>query len=38
MSLRLLPLRRLLPGDYTLTLTIGSGRHERIRRESFTLG
>jgi hypothetical protein len=37
MSLRLLPLRRLRPGRYTLTLIGGRGRHETIRRESFTL-
>jgi DNA-binding beta-propeller fold protein YncE len=37
MSLRLLPVRRLRPGRYTLTLVVGTGRHERISRESFTL-
>ena len=37
MSLRLSPLRRLRPGSYTLTLIVGAGRHETIRRESFTL-
>jgi hypothetical protein len=37
MSLRLSPLRKLLPGRYTLTLISGAGRHERISRESFTL-
>jgi hypothetical protein len=37
MSLRLLPVRRLRPGKYTLTLISGAGRHERISRESFTL-
>jgi hypothetical protein len=37
MSLRLLPLRRLRSGRYTLTLISGAGRHETIRSESFTL-
>jgi len=37
MSLRLLPLRRLRLGHYTLTLISGEGRHETIRNESFTL-
>ena len=37
MSLRLLPVRRLQPGKYTLTLIGGTGRHERISNESFTL-
>lgn len=37
-SLRLLPVRRLLPGKYTLTLISGTGRHKRIKRESFALG
>jgi Collagen triple helix repeat (20 copies) len=37
MSLRLLPLRRLLAGHYTLTLVSGTGSHENIRNESFTL-
>ena len=37
MSLRLLPVRRLRPGHYTLTLIGGAGRHERISSESFTL-
>jgi Collagen triple helix repeat (20 copies) len=37
MSLRLLPVRRLRPGGYTLTLISGAGRHERISSESFTL-
>jgi Collagen triple helix repeat (20 copies)/Divergent InlB B-repeat domain len=37
MSLRLLTVRRLRPGRYTLTLISGSGRHERIRNEAFTL-
>jgi DNA-binding beta-propeller fold protein YncE len=37
MSLRLIPLRKLRPGRYTLTLIAGAGRHETIRRESFTL-
>ncbi len=36
-SLRLLPVRRLRPGRYTLTLLSGTGRHERISSESFTL-
>jgi hypothetical protein len=36
-SLRLTPARKLRPGHYTLTLTSGSGRHERIRSEAFTL-
>lgn len=38
MSLRLAPLRPLRPGKYTLTLVSGSGEHERISSESFTLG
>jgi Divergent InlB B-repeat domain/Collagen triple helix repeat (20 copies)/NHL repeat len=37
MSLRLVPVRRLLQGHYTLTLISGSGKHETIRSESFTL-
>ncbi len=37
MSLRLLPLRSLRPGKYTLTLIGGAGKHETIRSESFTL-
>ncbi len=37
MSLRLLPVRRLRPGRYALTLISGAGRHERITSESFTL-
>lgn len=37
MSLRLLALRRLRPGHYTLTLISGAGSHEAIRSESFTL-
>jgi hypothetical protein len=37
MSLRLLPVRRLRPGKYTLTLLRGAGKHETIRSESFTL-
>jgi hypothetical protein len=37
MSLRLLTVRRLSAGRYTLTLISGSGRHERIRSEAFTL-
>jgi hypothetical protein len=37
MSLRLLPVRRLRPGRYTLTLISGTGPRERISSESFTL-
>jgi len=37
LSLRLLPVRRLQPGTYTLTLISGAGRRERISTESFTL-
>jgi hypothetical protein len=37
MSLRLLPVRRLQPGKYTLTLVDGIGMHKRISSESFTL-
>ena len=37
MSLRLLPVRRLRPGKYTLTLIGGAGRYEKISSESFTL-
>jgi Collagen triple helix repeat (20 copies)/Divergent InlB B-repeat domain len=37
MNLRLLTVRRLSAGRYTLTLISGSGRHERIRSEEFTL-
>ncbi len=37
MSLRLLPVRLLRPGKYTLTLVSGTGKHETIRSESFTL-
>ncbi len=37
MSLRLLPVRSLRPGRYTLTLINGTGRHERISTQSFTL-
>jgi hypothetical protein len=37
MSLRLLPVRSLRPGKYTLTLISGTGRHKRISNESFTL-
>ncbi len=36
-SLRLLPVRRLAPGRYTLTLISGTGRYERIGTQSFTL-
>ena len=35
MSLRLLPVRPLRPGKYTLTLISGTGRHERIHSEPF---
>ena len=37
MSLRLLPVRRLRPGNYTLTLISGTGRHKRIATRSLTL-
>jgi hypothetical protein len=37
MSLRLVPLRRLRRGKYTLTLISGSGKLKRISNESFTL-
>jgi hypothetical protein len=37
MSLRLLPVRRLRPGKYTLTLTSGTGKHRRTSSEAFTL-
>jgi hypothetical protein len=37
LSLRLEPLRSLRPGKYTLTLVSGTGKHEKIRSESFTL-
>jgi hypothetical protein len=37
-SLRLIAVRSLRPGRYTLTLIAGSGRHETIRSEAFTLG
>jgi DNA-binding beta-propeller fold protein YncE len=37
MSLRLVPLRLLRPGEYTLTLISGAGEHKRISSESFTL-
>jgi hypothetical protein len=37
MSLRLLPVRLLRPGKYTLTLISGAGKHETIRSESLTL-
>ncbi len=37
LRLSLEPLRRLRPGRYTLTLITGSGAHERIRSERFTL-
>jgi Divergent InlB B-repeat domain/Collagen triple helix repeat (20 copies) len=37
LSLRLQPLRKLRAGHYTLTLIAGSGRHETVRTESFTL-
>jgi hypothetical protein len=35
--LRLAPVRKLRAGRYTLTLTSGAGRHERVRSEAFTL-
>jgi hypothetical protein len=37
MRLRLLTVRGLSAGRYTLTLISGSGRHERTRSEAFTL-
>jgi IPT/TIG domain/Collagen triple helix repeat (20 copies) len=37
MRLRLAPLRKLRAGRYTLTLFSGTGSHEQIRREAFTL-
>jgi len=37
LSLRLVPLRKLRPGRYSLTLISGSGRHETISTRSFTL-
>jgi hypothetical protein len=37
MSLRLRPLRSLQPGEYTLTLIKGRGRHQRTTRASFVL-
>jgi hypothetical protein len=37
-SLRLLPVRGLRPGKYTLTLTTGAGRHERTSNQPFILG
>ncbi len=37
MSLRLLPVRWLSPGKYTLTLISGAGKHERLTTKSFTL-
>jgi DNA-binding beta-propeller fold protein YncE len=37
LSLRLAPLRKLRSGRYTLTLISGSGSHESIRTQSFTL-
>lgn len=37
LSLRLLPVRRLRTGKYTLTLITGTGRHERISTASLTL-
>jgi DNA-binding beta-propeller fold protein YncE len=36
-SLRLLPVRTLRPGKYTLTLTSGSGPHKKTISEPFTL-
>lgn len=38
LSLRLVPLRKLHKGRYTLTLISGSGSHETIRTEAFKLG
>jgi hypothetical protein len=37
MSLRLVPVRSLRPGKYTLTVITGTGRHKKITSESFTL-
>jgi hypothetical protein len=37
MSLRLVPLRLLPPGKYTLTLISGTGEHTRISSKSFAL-
>jgi len=37
LSLRLTPLRKLQPGEYTLKLISGAGKHETIRSEPFTL-
>jgi hypothetical protein len=37
MTLRLTPLRKLRPGKYRLTLISGTGRHETVHIESFTL-
>ena len=37
-SLRLISVRKLKPGRYTLTLISGTGRRERIHSEAFTLG
>jgi Collagen triple helix repeat (20 copies) len=37
MNLRLIAIRSLRPGRYTLTLTSGSGAHRTTRCESFTL-
>ena len=37
LSLRLLAVRKLRPGRYTLTLIGGSGKHATIRSEPFTL-
>jgi hypothetical protein len=37
MSLRLLPVRSLRPGRYTLTLIRGTGQHQRISTQPFTL-
>ena len=36
-SVRLLPVRRLRPGRYTLILSSGAGKHKRIRSMAFTL-
>ncbi len=38
LGLRLISLRKLRPGRYTLTLISGAGRRERIHSEAFTLG
>jgi hypothetical protein len=38
LSLRLRSAHRLRQGRYTLTLTIGRGRHKQVRTQSFVLG